>query len=67
MLPPLGMIMFKTGWVCKLTKSLYGLKSLYDSLFTKKTSSSFTVLFLYVDDIIVSVTLFWKYNRLLIF
>jgi hypothetical protein len=75
MIPP-GITSTKPNQVCKLTKSLYGLKQasrkwyekltsvLYDqqytqaasdhSLFVKKTSTSFTILLVYVDDIILA-------------
>jgi hypothetical protein len=75
MLPP-GVTSSKPNQVCKLLKSLYGLKqasrkwyekltsillqqnytqaSADHSLFIKKTDSSFTVLLVYVDDIILA-------------
>ena len=75
MLPP-GVTSHKPNQVCKLLKSLYGLKqtirkwyekltsilhqqnytqaSADHSLFTKQTASSFTILLVYVDDIILA-------------
>jgi len=75
MLVPSGITLSKPNQVCKLIKSLYGLKqasrkwnekltsllvlhhytqSTSDhSLFIKKTDTSFTVLLVYVDDVII--------------
>ncbi|XP_072066650.1 uncharacterized protein [Arachis hypogaea] len=76
MKPPPGLFLSDPGLVCKLDRSLYGLKqasrwwntkltstllsigycqSRSDySLFTKSTKSGFTVILVYVDDLIVS-------------
>jgi hypothetical protein len=76
MVIPPGVKSTKPNQVCKLTKSLYGLKQasrkwyekltsvLYDqhytqatsdhSLFVKKTPTSFTILLVYVDDILLA-------------
>lgn len=73
-LPP-GLPSSKPNQVCKLLKSLYGLKqssrqwfvrlsnaliskgftqsSFDQSLFTRKSASSFTVILIYVDDLII--------------
>jgi len=75
MLVPQGITTSKPNQVCKLLKSLYGLKQAsrkwYEkltsllihhhyiqstaghSLFIKKTATSFTVLLIYVDDVII--------------
>jgi len=86
MLIPPGVTSDKSNQVCKLQKSLYGLKQAsrkwYErltstllaqdysqaafghSLFIKKTSSSFTILLVYVDDIILAGNSLLEFNHI---
>jgi len=83
---PPGIKLAKPRQVCKLKKSLYGLKqasrqwyekltsvliqqnyiqaSLDHSLFIKKSSDSFTVLLVYVDDIILAGTSLLEFQHI---
>jgi hypothetical protein len=84
MIIPQGVITSKTNQVCKLQKSLYGLKQAsmkwYEkltslllahqyiqstsdhSLFIKKTATTFTVMLVYVDDVIIAGDLLLDFN-----